>query len=193
VPSVDDLADQVADVLDFFSLGAVMCLGVTAGAYVLTLFATKYRERVLGLMLVSPLCKAPSWSEWLYNKVITDTFLSYNALCAVNYSFLCAVFRVLTPESHVPGIIKLALLLWDTWLSQGKLASALFQHGTFGPPPAFISPFSSIYVIMQIHSGLLSDALCRKFVATGKILNQRSSKPAEVLVTISFISLVLLK
>ncbi|AQK84747.1 hypothetical protein ZEAMMB73_Zm00001d037766 [Zea mays] len=44
VPSVDDLADQVADVLDFFShtsfsLGSVMCLGVTAGAYVLTLFA----------------------------------------------------------------------------------------------------------------------------------------------------------
>ncbi|GJN05549.1 hypothetical protein PR202_ga23186 [Eleusine coracana subsp. coracana] len=39
VPSVDDLADQVADVLDFFSLGSVMCLGVTAGAYILTLFA----------------------------------------------------------------------------------------------------------------------------------------------------------
>lgn len=29
----------------------------------------KYRERVLGLILVSPLCKAPSWSEWFYNKV----------------------------------------------------------------------------------------------------------------------------
>lgn len=29
----------------------------------------KYRERVLGLILVSPLCKAPSWSEWIYNKV----------------------------------------------------------------------------------------------------------------------------
>lgn len=39
VPSVEDLADQVADVLDFFGLGSVMCLGVTAGAYVLTLFA----------------------------------------------------------------------------------------------------------------------------------------------------------
>ncbi|KAM0880805.1 hypothetical protein ACQ4PT_033333 [Festuca glaucescens] len=37
--SVDKLADQVADVLDFFGLGSVMCLGVTAGAYVLTLFA----------------------------------------------------------------------------------------------------------------------------------------------------------
>lgn len=29
----------------------------------------KYRQRVLGLILVSPLCKAPSWTEWLYNKV----------------------------------------------------------------------------------------------------------------------------
>jgi len=29
----------------------------------------KYKERVLGLILVSPICKAPSWTEWLYNKV----------------------------------------------------------------------------------------------------------------------------
>lgn len=72
VPSVDDLADQVADVLDYFrycavtsfqvrrvldlqlevsefrrhfsicSLGSAMCLGVTAGAYVLTLFAVSF-------------------------------------------------------------------------------------------------------------------------------------------------------
>ncbi|KAL6624556.1 hypothetical protein ACP70R_031877 [Stipagrostis hirtigluma subsp. patula] len=77
VPSVDDLADQVADVLDFFGLGSVMCLGVTAGAYVLTLFATKYRERVIGLMLVSPLCKAPSWSEWIYNKVMLNLLYYY--------------------------------------------------------------------------------------------------------------------
>ncbi|KAG5559231.1 hypothetical protein RHGRI_008958 [Rhododendron griersonianum] len=48
VPSVDDLADQIIEVLNYFRLGAVMCMGVTAGAYVLTLFAMKYRERVLG-------------------------------------------------------------------------------------------------------------------------------------------------
>jgi len=30
----------------------------------------KYRQRVLGLILVSPLCKEPSWAEWLYNKVL---------------------------------------------------------------------------------------------------------------------------
>ncbi|KAH0969485.1 hypothetical protein GBA52_028666 [Prunus armeniaca] len=50
VYSVDDLVDQIAEVLDFlgnkifilcfnFILGAVMCMGVTAGAYILTQFA----------------------------------------------------------------------------------------------------------------------------------------------------------
>ncbi|GMN65475.1 hypothetical protein TIFTF001_034546 [Ficus carica] len=72
VPSVDDLADQIFEVLNFFGLGAVMCMGVTAGAYILTFFAMKYRERVLGLILVSPLCKAPSWSEWIYNKLLEE-------------------------------------------------------------------------------------------------------------------------
>ncbi|KAJ4820623.1 N-MYC downregulated-like 3 [Rhynchospora pubera] len=69
VSSADDLANQIADVLVYFGLGSVMCMGVTAGAYILTLFASKYRHRVHGLILVSPLCKAPSWTEWLYNKV----------------------------------------------------------------------------------------------------------------------------
>lgn len=69
VLSVDDLADQVAQILDFFGLSRVMCMGVTAGAYILTLFAIKYSCRVLGLILVSPLCQGPCWIEWLYNKV----------------------------------------------------------------------------------------------------------------------------
>ncbi|KQK17957.1 hypothetical protein BRADI_1g37770v3 [Brachypodium distachyon] len=105
VASVDELADQVAEVLDFFGLGSVMCLGVSAGAYILTLFAvcvslevtyflllaplyshlhpflqTKYRERVLGLILVSPLCKTPSWTEWFYNKVMSN-LLYYYGMC----------------------------------------------------------------------------------------------------------------
>lgn len=78
--SVDELADQVSDVLDFFGLGPVMCLGVTAGAYILTLFATKYRERVLGLILVSPLCRTPSWTEWFHNKVMSN-LLYYYGMC----------------------------------------------------------------------------------------------------------------
>lgn len=80
--SANDLADQVAEVLDYFGLGAVMCLGVTAGAYVLTLFAIKYTRRVVGLILVSPLCKPPSWSEWLSNKVMSNV-LYYYGMCGL--------------------------------------------------------------------------------------------------------------
>ncbi|XP_051151421.1 protein NDL2 isoform X1 [Andrographis paniculata] len=72
VLSIDDLVDQIAEILDYFGLGAVMCLGVTAGAYILTLFAIRHSERVMGLILVSPLCKAPSWTEWLRNKVMSN-------------------------------------------------------------------------------------------------------------------------
>ncbi|KAJ6698111.1 N-MYC DOWNSTREAM REGULATED [Salix purpurea] len=80
--SADDLADQIADVLNYFGLDAVMCMGVTAGAYILTLFAMKYRQRVLGLILISPLCNAPSWTEWLYNKVLSN-LLYYYGMCGV--------------------------------------------------------------------------------------------------------------
>ncbi|XP_020961541.1 pollen-specific protein SF21-like isoform X5 [Arachis ipaensis] len=80
--SVDDLADQIADVLNFFGLSAVMCMGVASGAYILTLFAMKYRQRVLGLILVSPLCKEPSWTEWLCNKVMSN-LLYFCGMCRV--------------------------------------------------------------------------------------------------------------
>ncbi|KAK6927295.1 NDRG protein [Dillenia turbinata] len=82
IPSTDDLADQVADVLDYFGLDAVMCMGVTAGAYILTLFAMKYRQRVFGMILISPICKAPSWKEWFYNKVMSN-LLYYYGMCGV--------------------------------------------------------------------------------------------------------------
>ncbi|KAF7830479.1 Pollen-specific protein SF21 [Senna tora] len=97
VLSVDDLADQIAEVLNFFGLTAVMCMGVTAGAYILTLFAVscltmKYRQHVLGLILVSPLCKAPSWTEWLYNKVL---FLNLkNVMSQLLYFYgMCGVVK----------------------------------------------------------------------------------------------------
>ncbi|KZV27492.1 hypothetical protein F511_28190 [Dorcoceras hygrometricum] len=87
VPSVEDLADQILEVLNYFRLGAVMCMGVMAGAYILTLFAMKFRERVLGLILVSPLCKAPSWTEWLRNKVMSN-LLYYYGMCGLLKEFL---------------------------------------------------------------------------------------------------------
>ncbi|CAI5517048.1 unnamed protein product [Closterium sp. Naga37s-1] len=67
--SADDLAEQVADAITHFGLPAVTGLGVTAGAYVLTLLAIKRPELVRALILVSPVCRTPTWSEWAFNKV----------------------------------------------------------------------------------------------------------------------------
>lgn len=55
-----------------YRLDEVIGLGVTAGAYILNLFALKYWDRALGLILVSPLCQTPSWTEWLYNKAMIN-------------------------------------------------------------------------------------------------------------------------
>jgi hypothetical protein len=58
----------------------------TINSYLYPFLQTKYRERVLGLILVSPLYKTPSWTEWFYNKVAiqniaTSTlFLSYRTI-----------------------------------------------------------------------------------------------------------------
>ncbi|XP_020099110.1 pollen-specific protein SF21-like isoform X1 [Ananas comosus] len=92
VPSVNDLADQVADVLDYFGLGSVMCLGVMAGAYILTLFSIRHSSRVLGLILVSPICRAPSWTEWFYSKVVSNLLYFYGMCGLIEDSLLQRYF-----------------------------------------------------------------------------------------------------
>ncbi|KAI9191843.1 hypothetical protein LWI28_014386 [Acer negundo] len=107
VLSIDDLADQIDEVLNYFGLGAVLCMGVTAGAYILTLFAMKYRQRVLGLILVSPLCTAPSWTEWFYNKVMSNLLYFYGMCGLVKELLLKRYFSkevrgsVQVPESDI--------------------------------------------------------------------------------------------
>ncbi|KAM1021636.1 hypothetical protein ACFX2J_042518 [Malus domestica] len=105
--SVDDLVDQIAEVLDFFGLGAVMCMGVTAGAFILTQFAMKYRPRVMGLILVSPISKAATWTEWLYNKVMLNLLYFYGMCGVVKEILLNRYFSkevrggVQVPESDI--------------------------------------------------------------------------------------------
>ncbi|KAK9072013.1 hypothetical protein SSX86_008445 [Deinandra increscens subsp. villosa] len=82
VPSVVDLSDQILVVLNHFRLGSVMCMGAMAGAYILTLFAIKYSERVTGLILISPICRAASWNEWFYNKIMSR-LLYYCGMCDI--------------------------------------------------------------------------------------------------------------
>ncbi|KAE8714020.1 Pollen-specific protein SF21 [Hibiscus syriacus] len=117
--SVDDLADQIVEVLNFFGLGAVMCMGVTAGAYILTLFAMKYRQRVLGLILVSPLCREPSWTEWLLNKVMSNLLYFYGMCGVVKELLLKRYFSkevragVQVPESDVLLDERQTINIWQ--------------------------------------------------------------------------------
>ncbi|XP_060210491.1 protein NDL2-like [Lycium barbarum] len=80
VLSVNDSADQIVEVLDYFRHGKVMCMRVTTGAYILTLSAIKHTQRVVGLILISSLCKASSWTEWMCNKVMTN-LLYFCGMC----------------------------------------------------------------------------------------------------------------
>ncbi|THG23430.1 hypothetical protein TEA_025990 [Camellia sinensis var. sinensis] len=101
--SVDDLADQIAEILDYFGLSAVMFMGVTAGAYIVSLFAMKYSQRVLGLILVSPLCKAPSWTEWLYNQVMSNLLYFYGTCSVAKELLLMRYFsKEVRGNSQVP-------------------------------------------------------------------------------------------
>ncbi|XP_024363332.1 protein NDL2 [Physcomitrium patens] len=90
--SMEDLADQVAEVLDHFGVHEMIGLGVGAGSYILNLFAIKYRERAIGLILVSPICRKPSWSEWLYNKAMINILYYCGATNFVKDSLLQRYF-----------------------------------------------------------------------------------------------------
>ncbi|XP_043698209.1 protein NDL2-like isoform X2 [Telopea speciosissima] len=104
--NIDDLADQVVEVLDFFGLKEVLCLGVTAGAYILTLFAMKYKDRVLGLILVSPLCRKPSWTEWLYNKLMLNLLYFYGMCGLLKECLLQRYFSKLLDERQSSNVMR---------------------------------------------------------------------------------------
>jgi len=84
---------------------------------------TKYRERVVGLILVSPLCKAPSWTEWFYNKVSLKClqFVRSQILRFDNFTKL----RLLL----ILGDVKFAIFLWCVWCVERVSPPALLQQG----------------------------------------------------------------
>ncbi|KAJ9538621.1 hypothetical protein OSB04_031354 [Centaurea solstitialis] len=102
IPSVDDLCDQILEVLNYFRAYILTLFAVRLPVNFLDYFRhikrrftamfdrklhffisqMKYRDRVTGLILVSPLCKAPSWTEWFYNKLMSN-LLYYYGMCGL--------------------------------------------------------------------------------------------------------------
>ena len=55
----------------------------------------KYSERVNGLILISPICREPSWNEWFYNKVgylvhFFHILRNFLGLYVLNKSLVCS-------------------------------------------------------------------------------------------------------
>ncbi|EDO32493.1 predicted protein [Nematostella vectensis] len=70
-PTINELADMVGKVLDHFALDDVVCFGVGSGANILChlALASKWKERILGLILVEPCGATSSFKEWGEAKV----------------------------------------------------------------------------------------------------------------------------
>ncbi|CAN6564516.1 unnamed protein product [Malus baccata var. baccata] len=82
VPSVDDLADQILEVLNFFGLGAVMCMGVTAGAYILSLFAV-----MSNMLYFYGMCG-------LLKECMLQRYFSKVLLCSFNVPFFSHFYHI---------------------------------------------------------------------------------------------------
>ncbi|KAG9447355.1 hypothetical protein H6P81_013483 [Aristolochia fimbriata] len=66
----------------------------------------KYRERVMGVILVSPVCKSPSWTEWLCNKLMSNALYYYGMCNMVKKMLLQRYFSKLLNERRSANVLR---------------------------------------------------------------------------------------
>ncbi|XP_031567576.1 uncharacterized protein ZK1073.1-like [Actinia tenebrosa] len=87
-PSLKGLSDMVGNVIDHFALKDIVCFGDGAGANILCRLAmsSKWKERILGLVVVEPCTATATFKEWgeakmkswqLHAKGFTDSTNNY--------------------------------------------------------------------------------------------------------------------
>lgn len=63
----------------------------------------KYTDRALGLILVSPLARTPSWTEWLNNQVCQHTNSVFHvSIYFINLAISCHLFDVPASTKETP-------------------------------------------------------------------------------------------
>ena len=77
----------IFEVARLLQLGAIMLT-------VRPIFQIKYLERAIGLILVSPICRKPTWSEWIYNKVCILALLRYSVKPATGLIAICVTQKM---------------------------------------------------------------------------------------------------
>ncbi|XP_069044711.1 protein NDRG2 [Lepisosteus oculatus] len=73
-PSMDQLAEMIPCVLQYFNFRSVIGIGVGAGAYVLSRFTLNCPDSVEGLVLINIDPNAKGWIDWAAHKLTTLTF-----------------------------------------------------------------------------------------------------------------------
>ena len=68
-PTMEQIADVVSEVIDYFSLKKTVCFGVGAGANVFTRLGLKRPAAVECLVLLNGTSDVASWMEWGYEKM----------------------------------------------------------------------------------------------------------------------------
>lgn len=79
-PTLEELADELVTVLDYFKLPQVVLFGEGVGATIGTHFAMKYPNKCYGLLLVEPIVSAASYLESLKYKLQNFSFMSKHEL-----------------------------------------------------------------------------------------------------------------
>ncbi|MBN3295624.1 NDRG2 protein, partial [Amia calva] len=72
-PSMDQLAEMIPCVLQYFNFRSVIGVGVGAGAYVLSRFTLTCPDSVEGLVLINMDANAKGWMDWAAHKLTTLT------------------------------------------------------------------------------------------------------------------------
>ena len=66
---MEEMADVVEEVFQYYGLKNTICFGVGAGANVFTRLGLKDPKHVECLILINGVATTSSWSEWGYDKV----------------------------------------------------------------------------------------------------------------------------
>ena len=124
--TTEDLADQVAEVLDFFGLDEVIGMGVTGGAYILSLFA----------VCLSTKSSRPSMSGKSFFKSFSCNSLtfSFSGVIETYESVLGAVQCKYADRAL--GLILVSPLAqstsWTEWLTNQAMINLLYFCGMTG-------------------------------------------------------------
>ncbi|XP_065570918.1 protein NDRG3-like [Artemia franciscana] len=90
-PTMDELAEQLVYIVAHFNLTRIIGLGVGVGANILARFATKYPEKVKGLILINTVSTAASWNE-RWNQKLNAYHLNHTGMGQGTLDYLMDYF-----------------------------------------------------------------------------------------------------